>query len=93
MSRQHGGMLSLLLTLLAIGALAYFGLHGLGRTSPGASGEAAISCEQRISKLIAKTGGQGPDYKSGYDALPTSCRGLIPAPEALAPPIERTPGI
>lgn len=85
--RERGGMLSLLLTLLAIGALAYFMLHGRGgggSTELG-SGASAISCEQRISKLVSSTGGQGPAYKAGYEALPSSCRGLLPAPGALEP--------
>lgn len=85
---QRGGMLSLVLTLLAIGALAYFALRSSGGGSATAvgSGEASISCEQQIAKLIGKTGGQGPDYKRGYDVLPPPCRKLVPAPDALAAP-------
>ncbi|GAC1633284.1 MAG: hypothetical protein NVS9B10_28480 [Nevskia sp.] len=89
-SSQRGGLLSLLLTVLAIGAVAYFALRGTaGGSHPLGDGQAAISCEQQISKLMAKTGGLGPEYQTGYDALPTSCRGLLPAPGALEPSPKR----
>jgi len=88
---QHGGMLSLLLTLLAIGALAWFALRGTGgviRSGVGSDAQ-AVTCEQQVSALIAKTGGLGPDYTRGYEALPASCRGLLPAPGSLDPSAKR----
>ena len=91
---QRGGLLSLLLTLLALGLVAYFALRGTaGGTHPVGNDQAAVSCEQLIARLMAKTGGLGPDYKTGYDALPSSCRGLLPAPGALDPsPARADPG-
>lgn len=89
---QRGGMISLLLALLAIGAALYFVLRG-GGGSPGGTGlgsdASAVSCEQQISKLVARTGGHGPEYRAGYEALPPSCRGLLPAPGALDPSAAR----
>ncbi len=87
--RQHGGALSLLLTLLAIGLLAYFALRG-SASSPSAPG-APFDCERRISSLIQQTGGLGEAYKTGYAALPPACQKLVPAPGALAPSTERAP--
>ncbi|MCK9194252.1 MAG: hypothetical protein M0P19_10320 [Nevskia sp.] len=88
---QRGGMVSLLLTLLAVGALVYFGLHGVGGTAAGKNASTSIDCEQKIAKLMKATGGLGPDYAAGYAALPTSCRGLLPPPGALDPSAAHAP--
>ncbi|MFI4979288.1 MAG: hypothetical protein ACHQIO_02960 [Nevskiales bacterium] len=82
-SRQHGGMLSLLLVLVAIGLLAYFALrpHTARQEATSAGGEQQlVSCTKLTGELIQRTGGLGPDYKTGYEALPPNCRGLLPAP-------------
>lgn len=86
---QHGGMLSLLLTLLAIGVVAYFML----RSVPGQhtdTGDAA-SCEPKIAALVRDTGGVGPAAQTAYDQLPGECRKLLPNPASLAPSPERAP--
>lgn len=89
-SRQHGGMLSLLLTLLAIGLLAWFALRSFSGSSreTGGSQQQLANCSKLASDLIQRTGGLGPEYKSGYENLPASCRSLLPAPAALAPAAE-----
>jgi hypothetical protein len=87
--RQHGGAISLLLTVLAIGLLAYFALRG-SASSPSAAG-APVDCERRISALIRQTAGQGDAYNTGYAALPAACQKLVPAPGTLAPSAAQTP--
>jgi len=86
---QRGGMLSLLLTLLAIGAVAYFMLKsGTGvHTDTGN----AVNCEPRITALVRNTGGVGPAAQAAYDQLPDECRKLLPNPASLAPSVERVP--
>jgi hypothetical protein len=86
---QNGGMLSLLLTLLAIGAIAYFMLKsGTGvHTDTGN----AVNCEPRIAALVRNTGGVGPAAQAAYDQLPEECRKLLPNPASLAPSPERVP--
>jgi hypothetical protein len=88
--RQSGGMLSLLATLLVLGLLAYFALRSYNGMQP-ASGSAApgappMACTQRIADLVQRTGGLGPDYKAGYDALPRDCQKLTPPPAATSGP-------
>jgi len=86
---QRGGMLSLLLTLMAIGAVAYFMLKsGTGvHTDTGN----AVNCEPRIAALVRNTGGVGPAAQAAYDQLPDECRKLLPNPASLAPSVERVP--
>lgn len=86
-ARERGGTLSLLLTLLAVGALLYFGLRGIGGS--GNHEGVAVNCTQLAQALIAKTGGLGPDYETGYARLPESCRKFLPPPGALTPSPER----
>lgn len=80
-------MVSLLLTLLAIGALLYFGLRGSGGVV--SHDGVAVNCTQLANTLIGKTGGLGPEYEAGYARLPESCRKLLPPPGALAPSADR----
>lgn len=87
--RQHGGAIGLLLTLLALGMLAYLLLRPGTPQRPDAA--SAIGCEQRVAKLVSSTGGVGAEAKSAYDALPSDCRKLLPDPAALAPSAERMP--
>jgi len=91
MNAQRGGILSLLLTLLALGAVLYFLLGGDNKPGSPASATAPVQCEQQIAKLMQATGGVGDAYSEGYRALPPSCQALIPAPGALAPSAERAP--
>ena len=82
-------MLSLLLTLVAIGALMYFVLksgHG-AHTDTGS----ALNCEPRIATLVRDTGGVGAAAQTAYDQLPAECRKLLPNPASLAPSPERSP--
>lgn len=88
--RQRGGAISLLLTLVAIGLLAYFALRGNAK-SPTAPG-APVDCERRIGALVQQTGGIGPAAQAAWQALPAECRKLMPEPAALAPSAERAPG-
>lgn len=79
-------MISLLLTLLAIGLLLYFMLHH--KSGPGDTGTDtgnAVHCEPLINKLVSTTGGIGPQAKAEYDQLPAECRKLLPDPTSLAP--------
>lgn len=85
----RGGALSLLLTLLVIGLLAWFALRALHGTGAAPATQDSVSCEQRVSRLIAATGGVGPQAKAAYDRLPPACRRLMPDPAALAPSPER----
>lgn len=80
--RQRGGMLSMLLTLVVIGLLAYFALRSFTASKPpagaaGSDGELA-SCAKLAGDLVQRTGGLGPDYRKGYEALPAQCRGFLP---------------
>lgn len=87
-SRQQGGALSLLLTLLVIGLLAWFALRGFSGhapSTPAGSQQQLVNCERAASDLVQRTGGIGPDYKKGYDALPANCRSMLPPPAALSP--------
>ena len=92
-SRQQGGMLGLLLAVLVVGLLAYFALrsHSTAQTGPG-NQQQLVSCTQLIGDLIKHTGGIGADYKTGYDALPPNCRGMLPPPEAIAPNVPESQG-
>ncbi len=89
---QRGGMLSLLAALLVLGLVAYFALRGYGGTHSGDTGNSAaagapqVACTQRITELMQRTGGLGPDYKTGYAALPHECQQMTPPPAALAGP-------
>ena len=81
-------MLSLLLALVVIGLLAYFALRSHGATQAvdgNSSQQQLVSCTKLIGDLVQHTGGIGADYKTGYDALPPNCRGMLPPPEAIAP--------
>ncbi|MDB5985772.1 MAG: hypothetical protein JWR16_825 [Nevskia sp.] len=82
-------MLSLLLTLIAIGAIAYFALKS-GSGGHSDSG-AALDCEPRIAALVRDTGGVGAAAQAAYDQLPAECRKLLPNPASLAPSPERAP--
>jgi hypothetical protein len=90
--RQRGGMISLLLTLLVIGFVAYFALRGIGRGAHGtdAAGgqQASVTCERAVSDLVKHTGGLGPQYESGYAALPPACQRLLPPPPRAAAPAD-----
>lgn len=89
-SRQRGGVLSLLITLLAIGLLAWFALRSFSgkpsASAPGGTQQQLVNCERAASDLVQRTGGLGPEYKKGYDALPANCRSFLPPPAALAGP-------
>ena len=87
---QRGGMLSLLLSLLAVGAVLYFVLHGGSGAGP-ASDATMVNCEQAIAALVGKTGGLGEAYAAGYEKLPPACRKLTPAPGALDPSAAKMP--
>ena len=84
--RQRGGMLSLLAALLVIGLLAWFALRSTtARQATGADTAATVNCSKAASDLMSRTGGLGPDYKAGYEALPAACRSFLPPPQALSP--------
>lgn len=86
-------MISLLLTLLAVGLVLYFMLrHKSGPGDTGTDTGNAIHCEPLINKLMASTGGIGPQAKAAYDQLPAECRKLIPDPAALAPTPQQPSG-
>ena len=88
-------MLSLLLALVVIGLLAYFALrsHSAAPTGTGTDNQQQlVSCTNLISGLIKRTGGIGADYKTGYEALPPNCRGMLPPPEAIAPNVPESQG-
>jgi hypothetical protein len=87
---QRGGMIGLLLSLLAIGAVLYFVLHGGSGAGP-ASDATMVNCERAIADLVAKTGGLGEAYATGYAKLPPSCQKLTPAPGALEPSAAKLP--
>jgi uncharacterized protein (UPF0333 family) len=81
LSSQRGGALSLLIVLLVIGLAAYFAIHAYTAKQAGPGGEQAmVNCSKAASDLVGRTGGIGPDYKAGYDALPAQCRGYLPPP-------------
>ena len=87
----RGGAISLLLTLLAIGALLYLLLRtgdGSGAGGKGTDAGKALNCEPLIARLVAQTGGVGPQAQEAYAQLPAPCRKLLPDPAALAPPPE-----
>ncbi len=90
-SRQRGGMLSLLLALLVIGLLAYFAVrsHSVRQPAAGPAGagnqQQLVLCSKLASDLVGRTGGIGADYKAGYEALPPSCRGMLPPPAGVTP--------
>jgi hypothetical protein len=86
-------MISLLLTLLVLGLLAYWMLHGIvgghGKDRQGAGGMAVqINCERALSSFVQRTGGVGPAAQAAYDALPPQCRKMMPDPAALAAPAD-----
>jgi len=83
LSRQRGGMVSLLIALLVIGVLAYFALRAHSTTKETGMGQTQlVGCDQLANDLVGRTHGIGPDYKTGYDALPPQCRALLPPPSA-----------
>ena len=85
-SRQQGGMLGVLLALLFVGLLAYFALRSHSATQTVAGDQQQlVSCTKLIGDLVQHTGGIGADYKTGYDALPPNCRGMLPPPAAVIP--------
>jgi hypothetical protein len=96
--RQGGGMLSLLLVLLAIGLLAYFALrsHSIRPPAAGPAGagnqQQVVLCSKLASDLVGRTGGIGADYKAGYEALPPSCRGMLPPPAGVTPDVPESQG-
>ena len=91
-------MLSLLLTLLVIGVVAYFALrsHSVSQTAAESTGagnqQQLVACTKLAGDLVARTGGIGPDYKTGYDALPPNCRGMLPPPAAVSPNVPESQG-
>jgi len=89
--RQRGqGLIGLLLSLLAIGLIAYLLLKPAHNGVGGSDTGRAISCEHRVSDIVSGTGGIGPKAKEAYDALPGECKRFMPDPAALAPSVERT---
>jgi hypothetical protein len=89
-SQQRGGMLSLLLALLVIGLLAYFALRSHNVSPSGTGDQPQLpGCTKLAGDLVRRTGGIGPDYKAGYEALPPGCRDILPPPAAAA---SGTPG-
>lgn len=86
---QRGGMLGLLIALLAVGLLAWLALRSFSGSSPSTAGapagQQAVLCTQRITELVQRTGGIGPDYQAGYEALPRECQKLTPPPAATNP--------
>ena len=91
----RGGALSLLLALVALGAILYFALSskpGVHSGSVGGSDSGnAVNCEPLISALVRDTGGAGAAAQAAYDQLPAECRKLLPSPASLAPSPERAP--
>jgi hypothetical protein len=80
-ARQRGGALSLLIVLLVIGLAAYFAIRSYTAKQTAPNGEQAmVNCSKAASDLVGRTGGIGPDYKAGYDALPAQCRAYLPPP-------------
>jgi hypothetical protein len=88
----HGAALSLLLALLVLGLLVWLAWRALHGTVAAPSAQDSASCEQRLSQLVATTGGVGPQAKAAYDRLPPDCRRLMPDPAALVPSPERADG-
>jgi hypothetical protein len=79
--RQRGGAISLLIVALVIGLAAYFAIHAYTARERGPTGEQAmVNCAKAASDLVGRTGGIGPDYKAGYDALPAQCHSYLPPP-------------
>jgi hypothetical protein len=93
MNRRHirdakGGAISLLLTLLVIGLLAYFALKStVFSHETAANGE--INCTNQVSGLVNRTHGVGAEYQAGYAALPDDCKKFAPAP---MPGVPQNPG-
>jgi len=86
-------MLSLLLALVVVGLLAYFALRSHSATQTGPDNQQQlVSCTQLIGDLVKHTGGIGADYKTGYEALPPNCRGLLPPPEGITPKVPESQG-
>lgn len=87
-ARQRGGAIGMLLSLLIIGIVLYLALRP---TDPSMQQTAnPIDCEQRISQLLATTGGVGPQAQSKYEELPGECQKLMPNPADLAPSPQRS---
>ena len=90
MKSQRGGMLSLLITLLLLGVVAYFALRAHGtRKETGTGQTELVGCDKLANDLVGRTHGIGPEYKAGYEALPPQCRALLPPP-AASPPVPET---
>ncbi len=86
-------MISLLLTLLAVGLLLYLMLrHKSGPGDTGTDTGNAVHCEPLINKLVSSTGGIGPQAKAEYDQLPAECKKLLPDPASLAPTPQQQSG-
>ena len=93
MNRRHihhakGGAISLLLTLLVVGLLAYLALKSTvfsHETAP--NGE--INCVNQVSALVNRTHGLGAEYRAGYETLPDDCKKLAPP---LGPVLPQNPG-
>lgn len=79
-------MVSLLLTLLAIGLVLFLMLrHKSGPGDSGTDTGNAVHCEPLINHLVSSTGGIGPQAKAAYDQLPAECKKLMPDPASLSP--------
>ncbi len=87
----RGGALSLLLALVALGAILYFALSSKPGVHSGSDSGNAVNCEPLIAALVRDTGGVGAAAQAAYDQLPAECRKLLPSPAALAPSPERAP--
>jgi hypothetical protein len=86
--RSRGGAISLLLTLLVIGLLAYFALKSTV-FSHETAGNGEINCTNKVSELVNRTHGVGAEYQAGYEALPDDCRKFAPPP---MPGLPQSPG-
>jgi hypothetical protein len=91
--RQHGGMISLLLALVAVGLLMYFMLRHREGPASGTDVGNAVHCEPLIDKLVQSTGGVGAQAQAAYDRLPAECKKLLPNPASLTPSPERSADI
>ncbi len=88
-------MLGLLLALLVVGLLAYFALRSHSATQAvdgNSSQQQLVNCTKLIGDLVQHTGGIGTDYKTGYDALPQNCRGMLPPPAGITPNVPESQG-
>jgi hypothetical protein len=83
--RAQGGAISLLLTLLVIGLLAWFALRSTVFSHQTAAPAEQINCVNQVSALINRTHGIGADYQAGYEALPGDCKKLAPPPTPVLP--------